>query len=169
MLARCTHVLLPALLVTLARSTRLAADPLPRQRPDALGVSSARLARIGQVLERDIAQGRHARRGGGHRPAGQADLLRDLRVSGPAGRDQDAEGRCVLHRVDDQATDRRGDDDPAGRRAIAPGRTGQQVPAAAWVRCGWRRLPVRHHRRHRAPAEKPQTPSRPGCRSASRI
>jgi CubicO group peptidase (beta-lactamase class C family) len=33
-------------------------DPLPRQRPDTLGVSSARLARIGQVLEQEIAQGR---------------------------------------------------------------------------------------------------------------
>jgi CubicO group peptidase (beta-lactamase class C family) len=35
-----------------------AADPLPRQPPDALGVSSARLARIGQVLKQEIAEGR---------------------------------------------------------------------------------------------------------------
>jgi CubicO group peptidase (beta-lactamase class C family) len=35
-----------------------AADPLPRARPDALGVSSARLARIGQVLDKDVAGGR---------------------------------------------------------------------------------------------------------------
>ena len=32
--------------------------PLPRARPEALGVSSARLARIGQVLDRDVADGR---------------------------------------------------------------------------------------------------------------
>ncbi len=35
-----------------------APDPLPRGRPDALGVSSARLARIGQVLQQEIAEGR---------------------------------------------------------------------------------------------------------------
>jgi CubicO group peptidase (beta-lactamase class C family) len=32
--------------------------PLPRARPDTLGVSSARLARIGQVLDKDVADGR---------------------------------------------------------------------------------------------------------------
>ena len=32
--------------------------PLPRQAPDALGVSSARLGRIAKVLEQDVAQGR---------------------------------------------------------------------------------------------------------------
>jgi CubicO group peptidase (beta-lactamase class C family) len=35
-----------------------AADPLPRQRPEVLGLSPARLARIGQVLEQDVAAGR---------------------------------------------------------------------------------------------------------------
>src|SRR6185436_10269384 len=35
-----------------------AADPLPRARPEALGLDPARLARIRQVLERDVAQGR---------------------------------------------------------------------------------------------------------------
>jgi CubicO group peptidase (beta-lactamase class C family) len=35
-----------------------APPPLPRQRPDAVGVSSARLARIKQVLEQDVASGR---------------------------------------------------------------------------------------------------------------
>jgi CubicO group peptidase (beta-lactamase class C family) len=35
-----------------------AADPLPRQGPESLGLSSARLARIGEVLERDVAAGR---------------------------------------------------------------------------------------------------------------
>ena len=36
----------------------LAADPLPRAKPEAVGMSSARLARIGQVLRADIDKGR---------------------------------------------------------------------------------------------------------------
>jgi CubicO group peptidase (beta-lactamase class C family) len=47
-------VLALCLLSTAAR----AADPLPRQGPETLGLSSARLARIGQVLEHDVAAGR---------------------------------------------------------------------------------------------------------------
>src|SRR4029077_12864137 len=35
-----------------------AADPLPRAQPEAVGLSSARLARIGQVLNADIERGR---------------------------------------------------------------------------------------------------------------
>ncbi|HEY0714556.1 MAG TPA: serine hydrolase domain-containing protein, partial [Polyangia bacterium] len=42
----------------LTASPIAAADPLPRARPDALGLSSARLGRIGQVLERDVGSGR---------------------------------------------------------------------------------------------------------------
>ncbi len=36
----------------------LAADPLPRAKPESVGMSSARLARIGQVLRDDIDKGR---------------------------------------------------------------------------------------------------------------
>jgi CubicO group peptidase (beta-lactamase class C family) len=50
--------LLAALLLAAWPAGARAADPLPRARPDALGVSSARLARIGQVLEQDVAGGR---------------------------------------------------------------------------------------------------------------
>jgi CubicO group peptidase (beta-lactamase class C family) len=41
-----------------AGGARAATDPLPRGRPDALGVSSVRLGRIREVLERDVAAGR---------------------------------------------------------------------------------------------------------------
>jgi CubicO group peptidase (beta-lactamase class C family) len=41
----------------LASATFARAEPLPRARPEKVGVSSARLARIGQVLERDVVQG----------------------------------------------------------------------------------------------------------------
>jgi CubicO group peptidase (beta-lactamase class C family) len=47
-----------ALLIMIAGGAARAADPLPRMGADALGVSSARLARIGQVLEQDVAAGR---------------------------------------------------------------------------------------------------------------
>jgi len=46
------------LLGVLAGGTARAGDPLPRQRAEATGMSSARLARIGQRLEQDVAQGR---------------------------------------------------------------------------------------------------------------
>jgi CubicO group peptidase (beta-lactamase class C family) len=46
------------LLVALLATAAHAGEPLPRARPDALGVSSARLARIGKVLEQDVASGR---------------------------------------------------------------------------------------------------------------
>ncbi len=36
----------------------LAADPLPRAKPESVGMSSERLARIGQVLREDIDKGR---------------------------------------------------------------------------------------------------------------
>src|SRR3954467_6372540 len=36
----------------------LAADPLPRAKPESVGMSSARLARIGEVLKADIEKGR---------------------------------------------------------------------------------------------------------------
>src|SRR4051812_35395600 len=36
----------------------LAADPLPRAKPESVGMSSARLARIGEVLKADIDKGR---------------------------------------------------------------------------------------------------------------
>jgi CubicO group peptidase (beta-lactamase class C family) len=39
-------------------STAFAADPLPRAKPEAVGMSSARLARIGAVLKADVDQGR---------------------------------------------------------------------------------------------------------------
>jgi CubicO group peptidase (beta-lactamase class C family) len=50
--------LLPALLASALAPSARAADPLPRQRPDAVGVSSARLGRIRKVLEQDVADGR---------------------------------------------------------------------------------------------------------------
>jgi CubicO group peptidase (beta-lactamase class C family) len=49
---RSLALLLPLLLSATAR-----AETLPRARPEKVGVSSARLARIGQVLERDVVQG----------------------------------------------------------------------------------------------------------------
>ena len=82
--------------------------PLPRARPDALGVSSARLARIGQVLEQDVADGRMpgavvaiARRGKliYFEAFGYLDRQAGTRMPRDA---------AVLHRLDDQAADRRG-------------------------------------------------------------
>ena len=35
-----------------------ATDPLPRAKPESIGMSSARLARIGEVLRADIERGR---------------------------------------------------------------------------------------------------------------
>src|SRR4051812_19163937 len=48
------------LLSLLLSGVAQAADPLPRQRPDAGGLPPARLARIAQVLEHDVAAGRMA-------------------------------------------------------------------------------------------------------------
>jgi CubicO group peptidase (beta-lactamase class C family) len=56
--ARASAPLLLLAALLSSPGTARAADPLPRARPEALGMSSARLARIGQVLEQDVAQGR---------------------------------------------------------------------------------------------------------------
>jgi CubicO group peptidase (beta-lactamase class C family) len=50
--------LVPALVLGLFALSAAAADPLPRARPEAVGFSSARLARIGEVLRADIEHGR---------------------------------------------------------------------------------------------------------------
>src|SRR3989442_772557 len=51
-------LLLVPLAVPIAIPVATAADPLPRVQPEAVGLSSARLARIGQVLNADIERGR---------------------------------------------------------------------------------------------------------------
>jgi CubicO group peptidase (beta-lactamase class C family) len=53
-----TPVTAVALLLFLVPVTTQPADPLPRVQPEAAGMSSARLARIGQVLNADIERGR---------------------------------------------------------------------------------------------------------------
>lgn len=52
------RTLLPALLAATLTLPALAADPLPRARPESVGISSARLARVGEVLRADIEAGR---------------------------------------------------------------------------------------------------------------
>ena len=44
--------------VLFCASTSFAADPLPRAKPEAVGMSSARLARIVPALTADVDQGR---------------------------------------------------------------------------------------------------------------
>ncbi len=53
-----TRLVLVASLLALPGRLAQAGDPLPRQRPDEAGVSSARLGRIREVLEHDVASGR---------------------------------------------------------------------------------------------------------------
>ena len=50
--------LLCSLVLVLSSLAAVAADPLPRAQPEAVGLSSARLARIGQVINADIEHGR---------------------------------------------------------------------------------------------------------------
>jgi CubicO group peptidase (beta-lactamase class C family) len=50
--------LLAATFCLFASGAALAADPLPRAKPEEVGMSSERLARIGEVLKADIAAGR---------------------------------------------------------------------------------------------------------------
>jgi CubicO group peptidase (beta-lactamase class C family) len=50
--------LFPALIAVLFSLPTAATDPLPRAKPEAVGMSSARLARIGEVLRADIEGGR---------------------------------------------------------------------------------------------------------------
>jgi CubicO group peptidase (beta-lactamase class C family) len=47
-----------AILVAIACGPALAADPLPRAKPEAVGMSSARLALIGKALKSDVDKGR---------------------------------------------------------------------------------------------------------------
>ena len=51
-----TLTLLTLVLATAAHAQ--SADPLPRAKPEDVGISSGRLARIGQVLDQDVADGR---------------------------------------------------------------------------------------------------------------
>ena len=50
------RILVPVILVFAA--TAFAADPLPRAKPEAVGMSSVRLARIGAALKSDVDKGR---------------------------------------------------------------------------------------------------------------
>src|SRR3954469_25142092 len=50
--------ILAAALGLLASSAAFAGDPLPRAKPEEVGLSSERLARIGETLKPDIAAGR---------------------------------------------------------------------------------------------------------------
>ena len=50
--------LIAATFCLFAAGAAFAADPLPRARPEEVGMSSERLARIGEVLNADIAAGR---------------------------------------------------------------------------------------------------------------
>ena len=52
------HRLAFSLAFALAASTALAADPLPRAKPETVGMSSAALARIGETIEADVQKGR---------------------------------------------------------------------------------------------------------------
>ena len=47
-----------AMMVVNAMTVALAADPLPRAKPEAVGMSSARLARIAEVIDADVKAGR---------------------------------------------------------------------------------------------------------------
>jgi CubicO group peptidase (beta-lactamase class C family) len=58
LLSPLSCLVIPLLLAVGLAPSADAPPPLPRQRPDAVGVSSGRLARIKQVLEQDVAQGR---------------------------------------------------------------------------------------------------------------
>src|SRR5207237_6754617 len=50
--------LLVSLVLLLSSLVAFGADPLPRAQPESVGLSSERLARIGQVLNADIERGR---------------------------------------------------------------------------------------------------------------
>src|SRR5258708_2788055 len=52
------HRLAFSLAFALAASTAFAADPLPRAKPETVGMSSAALARIGETIEADVQKGR---------------------------------------------------------------------------------------------------------------
>jgi CubicO group peptidase (beta-lactamase class C family) len=53
-----THSLYLALIALFLAMPAVATDPLPRAKPESVGISSARLARIGEVLRADIEHGR---------------------------------------------------------------------------------------------------------------
>lgn len=58
MRSRLAAAAVSASFASFAASLALAADPLPRAKPEQVGMSSQRLARIGQVLNADIEKGR---------------------------------------------------------------------------------------------------------------
>ena len=104
--------ILSAALCLLASSAAFAEDPLPRAKPEEVGMSSERLARIGATSQGRHRRGPHSRRGYRDRPARQAGRTRRLWLARQGGRRRHDHRHHLQHRLDDQADD-------GGRRADA--------------------------------------------------
>ncbi len=111
-----------------------AAEPLPRIAPEQAGFSAEGLARIGAVLDRDIADGKL--------PGAVLAIARDgklVHLQAYGYRDKaagvaDDHGRALQHRLDDEAHDRGGHAGARRARRPRPRRAGLGLPARPFRR-----------------------------------